>query len=344
MMLNSFFSFVFILVVGVFLIFSLVLWLKSNYKSKNILLGFYFFLYGLFFLRFYWNNIVLFFDSYNLYIDLGLIWILAIVFYFLRRNYRMVLGDIVHFIPVVLIYAMGVLFYSNSVVFSVDSYLLWGGFFLLLSIYFYYLYHSDFLSLVDGSILSHRQFFHFFFMGLHISLPFLALGLVCSSMEFLILYISFVFLMIGFLFFDLMFNYFQLVSFDLNEGNDGSYKKSHLLNLNVAKLEENLLFLMQQQRVFKDPLLSLKLLADMAGVSAHQLSEYLNAVKKKNFSQYLMSFRVEEAKYLLLKYDWRTTVSIGAECGFNSHSSFGRCFKLVTGVSPGIYRSENECG
>ena len=126
----------------------------------------------------------------------------------------------------------------------------------------------------------------------------------------------------------------------MNESESDAYLKSHLLNVDLEKLELDLDNAMEKDKLFKDTLLTLKKLASYVDVSSHQLSEYLNNNKKVSFSQFLMNYRVEEAKVLLVKYDWRTTMSIGFEVGFNSHSSFGRCFKLVTGESPGAFRSK----
>lgn len=131
-------------------------------------------------------------------------------------------------------------------------------------------------------------------------------------------------------------NKIQATSLESVEG----YSKSHLSNVDLEKLESDLESVMNNDKIFKDTMLTLKKLASNVGVSSHQLSEYLNNIKKVSFSHYLMQYRVEEAKILLVKYDWRTTMSIGFEVGFNSHSSFGRCFKLITGESPGAFRSK----
>jgi len=143
---------------------------------------------------------------------------------------------------------------------------------------------------------------------------------------------------------DLFIKYFSIDSnnnaqVSSEESADG-YSKSHLSNVDLEKLERDLESVMNKDKIFKDTMLTLKTLASCVDVSSHQLSEYLNNNKNVSFSQYLMTFRVEEAKVLLVKYDWRTTMSIGYEVGFNSHSSFGRCFKLVTGESPGAFRSK----
>ena len=138
---------------------------------------------------------------------------------------------------------------------------------------------------------------------------------------------------------DLYVKYFSFKPVEKVTVEDG-YSKSHLSNVDLEKLEKDLENVMVNEKIFKDTMLTLKKLALSVDVSAHQLSEFLNNNKNVSFSQYLMTYRVEEAKELLVKYDWRTTMSIGFEVGFNSHSSFGRCFKLITGESPGAYRAK----
>ena len=151
-------------------------------------------------------------------------------------------------------------------------------------------------------------------------------------------YFVFAYLSVSLLFvIDLFVKYFSLDALAIS--NDG-YLKSHLSNTDLDRLEIDLDVVMNKEKLFKDTLLTLKKLASCVDVSSHQLSEYLNKNKNVSFSQYLMSYRVDEAKILLVKYDWRTTMSIGYEVGFNSHSSFGRCFKLVTGESPGAFRAK----
>lgn len=54
--------------------------------------------------------------------------------------------------------------------------------------------------------------------------------------------------------------------------------------------------------------------------------------------QYLMLQRVERAKTLLKKSD-QSIGAIALECGFNSHSQFGRKFRQITGMTPKVYRA-----
>ncbi|MEM7066003.1 MAG: AraC family transcriptional regulator [Cyanobacteria bacterium P01_B01_bin.77] len=54
--------------------------------------------------------------------------------------------------------------------------------------------------------------------------------------------------------------------------------------------------------------------------------------------QYLMLQRVERAKTLLKQTD-QPILEIALECGFNSHSQFGRKFRQMTGITPKVYRA-----
>lgn len=91
-----------------------------------------------------------------------------------------------------------------------------------------------------------------------------------------------------------------------------------------------------------DPLLSLDKLSEELNISTGKLSSLINQYSGKNFSDYINSLRVEDAKKLLANPDFETytIVSIGLECGFNSKSTFYTAFKKFTGQTPTAYRKE----
>lgn len=91
---------------------------------------------------------------------------------------------------------------------------------------------------------------------------------------------------------------------------------------------------------YLDPSLSLESLADELSLSANQLSAHINKSTPHNFSDYINSFRVEQAKKLLKdpEFDRYTIVSIGLECGFNSKSTFYTAFKKFSGQTPTGFR------
>tara|TARA_B100000427_G_scaffold36469_2_gene26371 strand:- start:2140 stop:3204 length:1065 start_codon:yes stop_codon:yes gene_type:complete len=331
---------------------SVVCFFKSSCDRVSYLLGFYWLLYSLLFLKFYWFDFFYLLDKYPLILDICLGWSLAVILYVMSKSKTRGLGSLKHSFPIVVVGVIGAVNFFFQDLFLITFEPLGVFYSVLLVIiflcaYVIYFIKSPIRLLCDSLTTRARSFMCFFILGLHFGVPILVLGLFFLSFEIVLLTQIYIFFLVVFLLFDLMITYVDHSPADINETNlnedlDKSYKKSHLSNLNIEKLEADLGYLMNQKRVFKDPLLSLKILAEMCSVTSHQLSEYLNTVQQTNFSNYLMTFRVEEAKYLLLKYDWRTTLSIGVECGFNSHSSFGRCFKLVTGISPGLFRAEKK--
>ena len=68
----------------------------------------------------------------------------------------------------------------------------------------------------------------------------------------------------------------------------------------------------------------------------------MNTYAGSNFSDYINSYRVEEAKKLLADttFDNYTIVAVGLECGFNSKSTFYNAFKKFTGVTPTVYKKD----
>jgi len=91
---------------------------------------------------------------------------------------------------------------------------------------------------------------------------------------------------------------------------------------------------------YLDPNLSLESVANEIGLSKSYLSRIINAELQTNFNDYVNSFRVAEAKNLLLnpQFSNYTLVSIGLEAGFNSKTTFNTVFKKQTGLTPSQYR------
>ena len=291
-----------------------------------------------------------FVTSYEFYIFL--LFVLLSSFYFIFSHFKLNSLDyffIANFL-VIFLSRISLNFLNDANIFSLVTYQCIQFFSInILVIYLYYTFKPFFNSSEMPLILQRRPILKYLIYSyqLHIFaiLTYIFWGFFLNDLT-LLISLSLVFL----LYIDLFVKYLSISSvpiegllnkaISLNESESDAYLKSHLLNVDLEKLELDLDNAMEKDKLFKDTLLTLKKLASYVDVSSHQLSEYLNNNKKVSFSQFLMNYRVEEAKVLLVKYDWRTTMSIGFEVGFNSHSSFGRCFKLVTGESPGAFRSK----
>ncbi len=74
-----------------------------------------------------------------------------------------------------------------------------------------------------------------------------------------------------------------------------------------------------------------------------RVSLAINAVTKKTFKSYINSFRITEAKRLLLDKSTAnySIEGIGSEVGFKSKSVFYDAFKKETGITPSSYKKQN---
>lgn len=107
----------------------------------------------------------------------------------------------------------------------------------------------------------------------------------------------------------------------------------------LQQLKNRLEQLMQQQRPYLEPELSLADLARRLSLNASQLSAVVNTGYGKNFNDFVNEYRVRTVKTLLEdpKYSHLSLLAIGLEAGFNSKATFNRAFKKLTGVAPGDY-------
>ena len=126
----------------------------------------------------------------------------------------------------------------------------------------------------------------------------------------------------------------------LTEIKETKDRKSTLMSINIERALANLNYVMQTEKIYIDPDLSLRSLAEKINLNPHQLSELLNHEVGKNFNSYIMDFRVNDAIKALKNEPNKTILAIALDVGFNSNSAFYTAFKKVTGKSPSDYREE----
>ena len=95
--------------------------------------------------------------------------------------------------------------------------------------------------------------------------------------------------------------------------------------------------LMAEQRLYRDPDLTLERLARRAGIPARKISGAINRIHHRNVSQVINEYRIDDAKRRLLSSADPIT-SIMMEAGFGTKSNFHREFQRVTGMTPRAYR------
>ncbi|MFP2997461.1 helix-turn-helix domain-containing protein [Spongiivirga sp. MCCC 1A20706] len=98
---------------------------------------------------------------------------------------------------------------------------------------------------------------------------------------------------------------------------------------------------MTQDKLYKDANLNLSTLAERLDTKPYLLTQCLNQLFNKKFSDYVNEYRIEELKLLLgdPSNDQFTLLSLAFEVGFNSKASFNRAVKKITGKSPSSLKS-----
>lgn len=141
----------------------------------------------------------------------------------------------------------------------------------------------------------------------------------------------------------LVFPYFIQVKLLVPSGTGMShadYVKSHLNHVNLHKVDESLMKLMQDDHLYTDPGLKIGTIAQKLEISVHQLSEFINKVKKTSFHEYINSLRLAHAADLLLNEKEISAQVAGLRSGYNSESTFFRNFKHRYHMTPTQYRKK----
>jgi ligand-binding sensor domain-containing protein/AraC-like DNA-binding protein len=118
------------------------------------------------------------------------------------------------------------------------------------------------------------------------------------------------------------------------------YKTSALLPETAAQTLPRLHKLMEEEKRFLDPDLTLKKLATQLNIHYNHLSRIINEHMGKNFNDYVNSYRIEEAKAKLLAPGGagKTVLEIAYDTGFYSKSVFNTAFKKFTGMTPSQFK------
>jgi adenylate cyclase len=102
--------------------------------------------------------------------------------------------------------------------------------------------------------------------------------------------------------------------------------------------------LLEEERLFLDPNLCLKLLAEKISLHPNKLSWLLNEHIGKNFNEYINTFRLETFKTKALdpSNSHLTILGLAYESGFNSKTVFNKFFKTMEGMTPKAWLKSNK--
>jgi len=121
------------------------------------------------------------------------------------------------------------------------------------------------------------------------------------------------------------------------------YEKSALGPEQAERIARKLLRAMRDDRLYRDPNLTLGALAQQVGVSPNYVSQTLNQRLGISFFEFVNSWRVREAIPLVAAGE-QTVLAIAYEVGFNARSSFYTAFKKETGLTPSAYKKAGSAG
>jgi AraC-like DNA-binding protein len=116
--------------------------------------------------------------------------------------------------------------------------------------------------------------------------------------------------------------------------------------LNASLLENKVLIDRLEKHLnttasYKNPQLTIGLLAQEIDIPKRKLSELINDHYDQNFVDFINTYRINCAKHRLLNPNdpKETILEVMYEVGFNSKSSFHKAFKKKTGSTPAEYKS-----
>jgi AraC-like DNA-binding protein len=123
----------------------------------------------------------------------------------------------------------------------------------------------------------------------------------------------------------------------------GKYKTSSLTKPEQQAIYDDLLKLFEMDSIYRESKLQLLDVADKLQVAPHSLSQTINTLAGKPFSDFVNCYRVKHLQKLLEDPGQKrfTILALGLESGFNSKASLNRVFKEQTGCSPSKYQKHH---
>ena len=106
-----------------------------------------------------------------------------------------------------------------------------------------------------------------------------------------------------------------------------------------ASLTASVVHLSEQH--YSDSSFSLKTAADLLHINQSSISRKFFEVTGKHFSEYLCSYRMQQAAALTLETDL-SNEELALTCGYSDFSSFYRQFRQVLGTTPGEFRKRKK--
>jgi len=119
------------------------------------------------------------------------------------------------------------------------------------------------------------------------------------------------------------------------------YKKSGLTSSFSTELREQLMQLLEVEKIYRQNNISLAIVSDQLGTTRHNTSQVINEHFGLNFFELINKFRIEEATEILKndKNKNLNIIDVAYEVGFNNKVTFNKSFRKVLSQTPSQYLS-----
>ncbi len=142
----------------------------------------------------------------------------------------------------------------------------------------------------------------------------------------------------------LIVSYRKIIGINYNKKEVSSVRnKSYTLdNALIEDIQEKILTVMEEKRLYKNRKLQLRDLSSATKTSENYISEVLSKKFQTNYYDFINQYRVEEVIKLMQLETHRDykLMALATESGFNSKTTFNSAFKKVTGKTPSEYRKQ----
>jgi len=128
------------------------------------------------------------------------------------------------------------------------------------------------------------------------------------------------------------------------KGSGIKYAKSSLKDEEAKAFLNKLMEVIELDKPYLDSELKIQQLAQRVGVSTHHLSQIINEQLNQTYTDFINSYRINEARRLLLSpsYENEKILSIAFDSGFHNKATFNAAFKKYTGMSPSEYKKYHQ--
>lgn len=130
---------------------------------------------------------------------------------------------------------------------------------------------------------------------------------------------------------ELINNTQSIVEESLSQVYNESISKEDLLQ---NKIYLKIIELLESEKIYTNPYLSIGDLADKVGSNEKYVSNAISTYAKINYSNLINSYRINEAKSLIYKNKYHSLNEVMTASGFNSRTAFYTAFNKHTGMSP----------